>query len=432
MIESIIITLVSIIMILSCGTPYANALNFDMHFMEMMSFVLFLWMMTGGKARIKKKVMMRFMGLFSIYLLLILLCMTMSVPRNAVVSFANRFIIILFLTSFIFCMDSKAGLKLLERYKQVMVILSALSLFFWVFGSLFHIISPNMSIYALHGTEKIYPGYFGLYFESQKEKFLSFNNFRNIGIFCEGPLFSLNIIIALAVETFLLDRGILNNKKTKLSVFNVNWNILILTCTLISTITTTGYILLIVLFILYYATNYNSKGLLKILKWIVAIVLIIGGSYFAYSIFVMKTNSGSWLIRFDDYVAGYYAWKKSPIFGNGYGDFSVLSGFMRVFADGRGFTNSIFAVLLQCGICLFSVYGIPMAGSIITNIRSKNWKTVCFTIIVILEFSTTIFQYTPLILVLIAYMNSLLICNYERKSLMKALRKPKMISYYRK
>ena len=57
--------------------------------------------------------------------------------------------------------------RLLIKYSNIVLVISLVSLFFWSFGSVLEMISPNGLIPTKWGEERFLPTYYGIYFETQ-------------------------------------------------------------------------------------------------------------------------------------------------------------------------------------------------------------------------------------------------------------------------
>ena len=83
--------------------------------------------------------------------------------------------------------------SILYKYENVILLISVISLFFWVFGILLGIIKPSGIIHTTwsgSSESAVFPSYFNIYFKSQRdaEPFL-----RNSAIFTESPMFSFHV-----------------------------------------------------------------------------------------------------------------------------------------------------------------------------------------------------------------------------------------------
>ena len=373
--------------ILDAGSPYSRAVNADYYFPEI-SAVLILALFFFHVGRIKRSLLRQCMTCFIPYYVIAVLYMIVSVETVRMTSYIARFLILLPVSTILFCQyaDLKRPYQLLQKYVNVITVLAVISLFFWAFGSQLGIIKPTGWFIAHWGTDYQYPSYFGLYFERQHASVFGISfGMRNQGVFCEGPMYSLNLVFSIAIYIFLLpDRS---SKSL--------WKQIILIVTLITTFTTTGFILLLLIFGIKLLQEKKLRGI-RMAVTIITIPLMVWG---IYSVFIDKSTSSSWLIRLDDFRAGLLAWQGHPIFGNGWSDRSSVVRYMSSFRSyNTGYSNTIMQLLAEGGICLFALYAIPIVGLLIKSVRLKQRNITCFMFVFLLEFIFTIFTYFLLML----------------------------------
>ena len=405
---SLIEYVIAVLIVLDCNTPYSRSITTDFHLPEIIAvFTFALFLLILDKLRIKRKTIIVIGSYFSAYFIAMLLLFFLSVDKNSPFAFLARFLVMVPLLTIIQTAYQIRGnhYRLLLKYSNVVFALSVMSLAFWVLGSNMHVINPTNYLNANWGRDYSYPSYFGLYFERQIDSFLFYKGFRNIGIFCEAPMFSVNLVIAIAIKVFLQPYRIIdkNRKGYKSNIVKI----IIMMVALITTLTTTGYIAIIFIVIAKYIIGKPKNARIKVIKYLTGMLVALIGSRVAYGIYINKAESVSWMVRLDDFSAGIKAWRRSPIWGNGYGDETVLKSFMSSFRSwNMGYSNSIFTVLAQGGILLFSAYLIPIIWGIVTAIKKKAYHILCFEGIMILEFIVTIFPYTFIMLLLISFIVS--------------------------
>ena len=79
------------------------------------------------------------------------------------------------------------------------------------------------------------------------------------------------------------------------------------------------------------------------------------------------------------------------------------------YRSNTGMSNSIFQVLSQGGLLLFSIYLIPLVFEVIDALRGGKYDSVAFFSIVVLEFVFTIFGFNFLMLILLAFAYAMII-----------------------
>ena len=261
-----------------------------------------------------------------------------------------------------------------------MVVISCISLFFWIFGSTFKMITPTGVALFEWGTVNEVSSYFNIYFETQYVDWLGIDFFwRNTAIFVEGPMMSLTLIIAITLIYYFDD------------IWHIaTWKRFILAFAIITSFSVTGYFILWGFVVL---KLYRSKKFRAIM-----IVMLIPLSLYAIQVMMdMKQSTGSYSLREDDYYVGFITWLQNPIFGWGFNNWEALQANMKGRAN-DGFSNSIFSVLTQGGILMGLMYFIP----ILIGITSKEFKRFVVCIVYAILFISIIFQ--------TAYVNFFLFC----------------------
>lgn len=321
-----------------------------------------------------------FLIYFSIFLIVPVNRASISLGLKLLVSFLS------FLLYFGLCNDTKKFPLIFEYYINWMVIIGIISLVLWMLVSCMRILQFNSSILSDWSTFNGYAArissYHGIYFETQY-----LNNIpRNSAIFPEAPMASLHFLVALSLN-FLFCQGKFSKVKN-----------LLLILAIISTLSSTGYIGIVLLFtykMVFYKFKNNTLNYLKFL-WI--IVFLIGSIVVVNLIFSQKIGSESGNIRKDDYLAAFNAWKTSPIFGVGLVSDTVKNYMSLWRSYNLGFSNSLMDVLAHGGLWLLVVYvGAGLKGAI-SNLKIKNFNMIMFIIMVFYLFATTIFTNSFLIL----------------------------------
>lgn len=267
----------------------------------------------------------------------------------------------------------------IHKYVNIVLGIAIISLVFWVSGPILGVIKPTGYIYSTwtgNDSVALYNSYYGIYFVYKAVNFFNIKVVMNIAIFTEGPMASMIFSIAFLAE-FLMQREI-NVKRC-----------FILLVAVISTISTTGFTVLIIAFVLKYRFNkQDTYG--RYIKMVVMPIIIIL-AFLALSFLVeqkLMTTSGS--TRVDDFVAGYKAWLDAPLFGNGYGNTDSFKRYMSNFRSyNKGFSNSPMEVLAFGGIYLFLPYLVALVG-IIRLFRKRMWLRMSFYIIFFYAFVITI------------------------------------------
>lgn len=254
---------------------------------------------------------------------------------------------------------------------------------FWIFGTNLHIIQPTGVYYSnwnQFGIYQAYPKYYNLYFETQVLNQIT----RNSSIFAEAPMASLTFSIALCIETIYL-------KKSRLHILKI----IILSLAIVSTISSTGYIFLILIFgyKLLTITNFNYYS--NIIKLLVIPVMLIIGMLLIHYFLDQKLSTNSGLSRSKDYINSIKAWVNYPILGTGIDTLgSNLTSALHLGIGNFGYSNSLGAILGSTGLYIFILYFISIVKSFYFGIREKDTNRIFITFIFIYFIVTTNFLNT--------------------------------------
>lgn len=274
--------------------------------------------------------------------------------------------------------------------------IAIISLFFWVFTSLFQVL-PNMGFIETSwggisgsGDTKGVINHFFVYFSAQKTYWNIGPIYRNCGIFCEGPAYAFVLALAIITETFLRDA---KNKK----------RLVMLWATMITTLTTSAVLYFILVCAMkWYLSRKASKTLKNMILPLLLFALLIGIQYMLQ----FKLNQRSVLIRMSAYNNAFTAFVSKPLFGYGY-KYDVASNFF------TGITDSFSDALVRGGICFISIYLIPLiVGTFILFRKIQKKRAVNGTdfekqfvilIFALYSFMTCTLTYTFIMLLLICY-----------------------------
>lgn len=274
-------------------------------------------------------------------------------------------------------------------YINITILLSVVSLFFWILGSNLNIISSTDYLINKWSDGGVAVSYYNIYFETQRIAIMDNVIIRNSGIFAEAPMWNLILGLALMIQTLFLEK---NNYKT-----------LILVLTILSTVSTTG--IYIIGLIIAYKIIFEVSGWKKyIALTLVPILLLV-----LLFVWENKSDTSSATIRFDDYRAGFYAWFDNIILGSGFTNgIRVIEGYMdTTIRVNLGYSNSLFVILAQGGIVLFILYLLPMMFILVK--RKYTYDMKYFIILLIVILSTTIFVDTYIFAFIIGFMYSIVL-----------------------
>ncbi|MBE6702197.1 MAG: O-antigen ligase family protein [Ruminococcaceae bacterium] len=299
--------------------------------------------------------------------------------KNVYLSFACMFLLLL-----VYCLIcQRDGVsQILLKYRTLVCAVAAISIVMWLLCSVFRLIPPSgvemTSWNDTSNSDTPIVSWFGLYFEAQSG--------RNTSIFTEGPMAALQYSLALLIETFLAKKPhpVLSG---------------ILVAALCTTMTTTGFLVLLLVALTYILRWLYRKGWLqkKAGKITIATVGSIGlVTVIVILIWKIDTLSGS--IRFDDLRAGWLAFLDAPLFGNGCNNLPAIQHYMSEWRHfNMGYSSGLLWILSDGGLWLGAVYLCPIVLATVKGIRSRHWGVVVFALCLFAIFLITVFQYSYLL-----------------------------------
>lgn len=328
--------------------------------------------------RIKWKIGLMIFG----YFLMICSYGLLRVNSSDLISYLCRYVIFLpFMIMVFIDLKRQNNENILFKYiSDIVFCIAVVSLFFWILGTILHIIGPTGRVWAVWGNA--YRNvYLGIYLEVPGN--ISGTNInRNVGIFCEAPAFAYFLSIGFGFE--LLIR---NNLK--------KWRGIIYIMALLSTGTTTG-LLILVYVIVTRSWDKTSKGTTKhIVIRLGIIIMALLASLLIYRFGTSDSKMASVVLRKNDYINGFMVWLKNPISGVGY--MAEISS-----QYSTGFSNSITQILVSGGLIFSLVYLCGFIGALVMAVKRKDKKYTYWVIMCGLLFSISIVGYAYITLVILA------------------------------
>ena len=383
----------AILVVLNGNTVYHASAVVDYWLLELC--VIVTWVLLGVEVFFRRIRPRRSWAVMAVALAVYcVVYLTVRQTAIAVVDFTCLFVVGLpgLVMLFAILHTSGALKQLFRKVFNVIVVLAALSVYYWLFGVMFRIIQPNSRMLISWGTVRNVPGFDGLHFVTQLDTtfFPDLYIYRNSGIFTEAPMFNLWLDMALAGELFLASR---------ISKFRV----MVLVIAILTTLSTTGILFLGLCLVIHILRNYRYMDRTQ------RTLLLLGGSILlpvlgAVSIYtmVLKSDTQSYLMRLSDYVAGVRLWWDYPIFGSGYGDLKSLQQYMYSPDGILGFSNSLTAVLGTGGLWIAMLFYIPHF-SLLSKKVSGDRDLSCFALCYVYLFCTTAFFGRYIAVVMIAF-----------------------------
>ena len=302
--------MLAILIVFSCGSIYDNLTNSNLYISELFIAILFIRVIVlvfKNRDNYKKSNIRKLLIFTILYLIYQSVYIFLNCCNPNIVVYIAKLVVIflLFILYYFFSNNNEQFKKILDYISNIVFIISAISIFFYLFGSVLNWINNTGAIEVTFGFTRSIKSYCMIYFEPQYT--IVFNEYiiRNCGIFAEAPMYTIVLITTLAYELFI-------KKSMK------TYKIILLILTILTTLSTIGIVLSAMLLIIRLIDNIITKSkIFSNKKMIVISILIVICSLIIGIISVMdKVKSPSFRIRMDDYVASYKAWKDKPLFGN--------------------------------------------------------------------------------------------------------------------
>ena len=280
-----------------------------------------------------------------------------------------------------------------KAFVNIVVGISLISLFFYIFGSLLHFISPlKMTSLTWGPWNAETKNYYYIYYESHilhLSKTTGAYLVRNTGFYPEGPMFNMILCIALGAEVLF---------EKSFSRFKV----LVLVTTILTTFCTTG-LLYIGLLCIYWLIKERDRLIFlnqKLsIKWILAGGILLLIALFLTK-FLTKSGSGSTSIRWDHLMACIKAWWSAKMTGVGYLNIELVKTFMERPA---GISVGL-PYMFACGGLFLGC--LPVFYAIINgveSIKAKQYPYLVFEFLFLFLETLTIYFATPLYVLVLGF-----------------------------
>lgn len=403
--------------VLNCNTVYNRLSGTNLHIDEITAFLAVVLVLV----RIIRKPVVHKRTLMVIGVLLALCVLYFFAMRNVISesSFVMLFFMVLpCMIFYLSCIDPEKITEIYRKFANIVFIISAASTFVWIFSEMVPLLNMNMSATIAWGDVHQVRGFFGLFFECQRENTFGISNFyRNTGIFCEAPMHSLVLSLSLGYEMFF---------RKKLSVIKVLFIIFFI----VTTFSSTGFICIAACILLkYFQSGSRGGSSFSVFRFVVLIILSVVAYFFISSVLETKSSTGSYSIRMIDYAVGVKAWLDHPVFGTGFNYLLPLYEYKAsMMADAGfnsiniGFSNSTMAILGQGGTVFAVFYFLPFVKIMIKKGEIFR-KYKLWTILLMLLMLTTIFQarFIMMYFLALAYVIAFELGNAKKLRLSKPL-----------
>lgn len=286
-----------------------------------------------------------------------------------------------------FAMRDEHKQKLWEIMENIIIVIAIVSMAFWVAGSLLGLIHSNgveYTTWSKDGSEVAINKYYHLYFETQVQNFFGVKVVRNSAIFTESPMSSFMFCTALLVELY---------KKEKPDYRKIVFLIIAVA----STVSTTGYVIVIAAVFGKYIMSQTHNKITAIIRMALIPVSLIVLVMIADRLLQSKLESSSGSARLDDFAAGFKAWLDHPMMGNGYNNTNSYMQYMSTYRmNNTGFSNSLMQILAFGGLYLLAPYVGSVGYGVYKIVRKRDWNELAFVLLFVVMFIFTITSYQML------------------------------------
>lgn len=368
----------------------------------------------GSLKRLRRKSTIKLVLLYFLMVLIVTICM-----QNTGASYVIRYLYFYPLSIIVIASRPyDENMRLLSMISKIIYFLAISSTLVWILGPLLNIVSPIGSYDVFWGYQSKYSNYFGVLFTTsiQSKFFFDQRILRNLCIYPEGPFTSLVFTIGFATEMFL-DSSKMNLKR-----------LIVYVVAIVSTISTTGMLMIFLILALKYMQSQVGKGSIRngsyiFRTFIIPIVLIIVGYIAAMYVLELKqvNDIGNYLAHLQDLQNGFADFLKKPLTGYGYA-YTALSAY------GNN-TSGLFKILIYGGILFGAFFLFPYIRAIIYGFSNKNSGLSIFAIIIFILLLTVIWQNSFLCLF---YMSVFFVLTMDKENRLPRNTQIKQAKVYRR
>ena len=399
---------IAAIFVIQCNTVWMTIEPFRGSINTVLLIVLFdctlCCMILSGAVFSKKRISVATAGVALVFLCLIGLIFVHRMNHSVFWHFLTCLLVLLLY--YLMCCDGGVPAVLI-KYGRIVTAVAGYSLVMWLFCSVLGLISPTGVVMTSWNDTAFLDApinsYLGIYFETQSRAVFGTEMVRNSAIFTEGPMASLHFSLALLIEALLKEKS---DKRVAL----------LLTVAILSTMSTTGYLVILFVFLVKLVAYLGSKGwLTKRVLWVAVSVASVVGVAALAVILKEKLETVSGSIRFDDMRAGVLAFLDHPIVGNGFNNLPAIQRHMSSWRFYNvGFSSGLLWILSDGGLWLGLVHLLPMLWAAVAGVRQKDVGVSLFAASVFVIFLITVFQYSLLLSFILVFL-----ANYQNPLLKK-------------
>lgn len=298
----------------------------------------------------------------------------------------------------------KIKINIWEKISNIMVVYSILNLILYII-IIFLKMNISYEIFIEPYNNVVYSNYSNIFFynHSQFTKLFSETFIRNSGIFFEAPMYAVFLNFALSYELFF------SNRKVRIK------NIIVLSISILTTLSTSGIILMIGSIVVYFICYKNKSKIISILKKVATPIIILITIFVSINIVDNKINNtsvsnglSSVNARLDDFELGTKLFLEKPIIGWGYNNASELEKRQSLTyrgEKGKGSSNGLVTLMYQGGIYLFIFFFIGFLGyiKILKEINDNKIILLFNLVVLILTLLSEPYVFSPFVYLITTY-----------------------------
>jgi len=277
------------------------------------------------------------------------------------------------------------------KLSNVVYILAVSSLVMYILGPTLGIIKPTGVINFTWAYERSCADYYHILYAAQSFSVSGQSIIRNCGIFTEAPMFNFLLCLSLGTEMFI--------RKTPKLIRNI-----ILSVTIVSTFTTTGYfVLLAAWFFRFYIKMQNDRKL-HIKKLLFPLVVVVAFSIIIYLLqfktsYSVGLNSVS--IRVNHLMACTTSWLNHFFVGSGFNNELYV---LQYSLFNQGMSVGLPFLFATGGLVLGLVFCVPLLISCVTRLKGKQYQQLAFLVVIIICYFLTAVTYRPIMIFLLCFL----------------------------
>ncbi|MFT8443463.1 MAG: hypothetical protein ABF780_09405 [Bifidobacterium aquikefiri] len=353
--------LVAFVFLLSAYSVYFKSSQFSsLMFESLLAALGFCWI-ASLIDQIDPSSVLRFFTLSLFSLMMVLICWLLT-SDNAVISYvAQKSVILVVLIPLYGLIFSTLGFEttvnqFISKVINCLAILCVIGLLLWIAVAFINVKLPSIVLQYNWGGEKTAFGYLGIEYITQIISFAGRTIPQFTLFFVEAPLANFVFQLCLSAEILLIKHP------RKLIV-------LVLSLSSLASFSTTGIILLPLIWFCGLATSKTFRAIRKnyipinFLYCLSLSVLAIALPFWSIYSLQSKKNTDSLETHGNDIISGIKSFLDSPIWGHGLGDYTSS---YRNFGGSDGSSSGIIAVSAQAGILLLVLYLLPFGVQLIS------------------------------------------------------------------